>query len=128
MGNNRSRLTELITNQHNAAATQDKVKAAFDAYDKDHSMFLDKKEFTSFGSDLLNIVADITDISKVDILAGKNPEQWFSDEFDTMDQNKDGRISFMEFNDYIWNTYSITFATGATTSKYHGVANAPKHH
>ena len=46
-----------------------------------------------------------------------------------MDSNKDGKITFNEFNEYVWHTYSITFASGATTAKYHGVSkmSSPKH-
>lgn len=121
------------------------MKDTFDTYDADGSGFLDKKEFTSFANDLLDIVSDLSDVSKYDILEGKDQKEWLSSEFEVqssclycavfcylsccvqaMDSNHDGKISFLEFNEYIWNTYKITFASGATTSKYHGVAKMTK--
>jgi len=41
-----------------------------------------------------------------------------------MDGNSDGKISFSEFNDYIWKTYEVTFASSATTANYHGLHSA----
>jgi len=129
MGNAaQKQLTQLITNDHNAAATQDKVRKTFELYDTDHSSFLDAKEFARFGKDLLDIIEELADLSRLDVTQGKDENEWFKAEFKAMDGNGDGKISFQEFNEYIWNTYKITFSTGATTSKYHGVSAmaAPK--
>eukprot|EP01087_Luapelamoeba_hula_P019602 TRINITY_DN650_c0_g1_i1.p1 TRINITY_DN650_c0_g1~~TRINITY_DN650_c0_g1_i1.p1 ORF type:complete len:107 (-),score=23.78 TRINITY_DN650_c0_g1_i1:104-424(-) len=98
MGHGGSKLLKDVMEE---PSDNDKVKKLFATYDKDDNGTLDEKEFKKFAHDLLGFVADYKHRDKDDILDGRTVDQLAHDNFPRVDTNRDGKITFDEFREFV---------------------------
>jgi len=83
------------------ADNEAKVKAAFEAYDKDHSGYIDKEEAKKFARDLLRIAEKQLKTDKKELLSAISLDDYFAKNFEIMDKDGNGQVSYEEFKEFL---------------------------
>lgn len=93
----KNKLVDAITNNN----VEERVREAFNQYDKDKSGTLSREEFSSFANDLLNIIREGMD--SAELLEKFTPKHFTETMFAKLDTNHNGKISYNEFREVLKN-------------------------